>query len=374
MASYLNSFLMMKGVYRSKRRYQVQCCIRRRQLNKYFSFSVHGEEGARQLAEEWRTKMEVEKLVNEIVDKIEFDELYPVGKQFTRAEVKWIRLEEFPNYCVSEDGDVAKLYPYFRPLKPSIGRSGYSYTTPKNESGFLTRSIHRLVAKCFVENEFPSRNNVVHHVDENKENNAASNLKWVTTQENVRASLKNRKRPREPEIYTGDFPEEKWRDLELCSSNEVNKFPYLVSSLGRIRNKRRKLIRRQPNGTVPLSINGNQKHFKLSRVILHGFGREKPSKMAEADHIDSNPSNDLLTNLRWVRDRVGNMKNEATRRKMSLANSRNIEVEEIDSSETWIHSGINSLASKLHMSARTIRTYCDTGRSYKNFIFRSVNK
>ncbi len=43
-------------------------------------------------------------------------------------------------------------------------------------------SVHRLVAKAFVDNE--NNNPVVNHIDENKKNNVPSNLEWVTVSYN----------------------------------------------------------------------------------------------------------------------------------------------------------------------------------------------
>jgi hypothetical protein len=47
--------------------------------------------------------------------------------------------------------------------------------------------LHRLVAEHFVPN--PHDKKFVNHIDGNKENNHASNLEWVTHQENIRHSV-----------------------------------------------------------------------------------------------------------------------------------------------------------------------------------------
>lgn len=72
---------------------------------------------------------------------------------------------------------------------------------------------------------------------------------------------------------------------------------YWISSLGRIRGPRR--IRRprySPNGYDNANIRG-QEHM-VHRLVLEAFCG--PSMGRDCDHIDGNPRNNKLSNLRWL--------------------------------------------------------------------------
>lgn len=58
--------------------------------------------------------------------------------------------------------------------------------------------VSRLVAAAFCDNPDPIHANTVDHIDGNKENNTASNLRWMTLQENVREHFKHQKAQRHP--------------------------------------------------------------------------------------------------------------------------------------------------------------------------------
>lgn len=53
--------------------------------------------------------------------------------------------------------------------------------------------VHRLVALAFVKNENKDLFTVVNHIDENKENNASTNLEWCTQKMNCNHGNHNKK-------------------------------------------------------------------------------------------------------------------------------------------------------------------------------------
>lgn len=85
-------------------------------------------------------------------------------------------------YEVSNTGKIRSVYRYKRVLKPMISNSGYERVDLFKNKKRQQVSIHRIVAKVFCEN--PNGKPCVNHKDENRLNNNAENLEWVTHQEN----------------------------------------------------------------------------------------------------------------------------------------------------------------------------------------------
>ena len=104
-------------------------------------------------------------------------------------------IENYKGYFVSDDGKVycnlgrgnrdrnktTNLYE----IKPRLGKRGYCRIYARNSQDNKRRDlyIHRLVAKAFVPN--PENKPIVDHIDSNPTNNKASNLRWVSQEENL---------------------------------------------------------------------------------------------------------------------------------------------------------------------------------------------
>ncbi len=92
----------------------------------------------------------------------------------------------FENYSISSDGDVInnKTGRTLRKFKDS---NGYFQVKLYKDNKGISKSVHRIVAKHFVEKYDPTKD--VNHKDGNKENNLPENLEWITHKENVDHSI-----------------------------------------------------------------------------------------------------------------------------------------------------------------------------------------
>lgn len=61
---------------------------------------------------------------------------------------------------------------------------GYDYVTLSKDGVCRSEFVQRVVAITFVKNDDPEHKKEVNHIDENKKNNRADNLEWVTSSEN----------------------------------------------------------------------------------------------------------------------------------------------------------------------------------------------
>ena len=89
---------------------------------------------------------------------------------------------------VSDLGRVRSNLRDGRILKTQKDNKGYQrlrMTIRREKRSF---KLHRLVAQAFVPN--PENKPQVNHIDGNKDNNAASNLEWVTNRENAQHAIR----------------------------------------------------------------------------------------------------------------------------------------------------------------------------------------
>jgi hypothetical protein len=97
-----------------------------------------------------------------------------------------MNLKPFPlnyDYRISDEGHVYSInYKIF--LSPKINRFGYGEVGLMKEHKRTYYRINRLVLMTF--DRMPLDNEVAHHIDNNKDNNRLTNLKWISPIDNER--------------------------------------------------------------------------------------------------------------------------------------------------------------------------------------------
>ena len=103
----------------------------------------------------------------------------------------WRNISGCQDYQVSNMGRVKSLkFAKERILKPIKNRNGYLQVVLYKGKKIKTMYIHRLVCSAFVQND-SLFNTEINHIDENKENNCASNLEWCEHIHNINFGTRN---------------------------------------------------------------------------------------------------------------------------------------------------------------------------------------
>jgi hypothetical protein len=76
-----------------------------------------------------------------------------------------------------------------RVLTSQVNKNGYVYLRVSVNGLKVTIRPHRIIAQLWIPN--PENKREVNHVDGNKQNNAVSNLEWVTPSENQKHAIDN---------------------------------------------------------------------------------------------------------------------------------------------------------------------------------------
>lgn len=94
---------------------------------------------------------------------------------------QWKAIENWERYEVSDLGNIRNAKTG-RILKPVTRWDGRKYVDLHWNGKRMTASVHRVVAKAFIEN--PDNKAQVNHINGNPSDNRVENLEWVTNQEN----------------------------------------------------------------------------------------------------------------------------------------------------------------------------------------------
>lgn len=89
---------------------------------------------------------------------------------------EWVELDEFPDYAVSEEGDIYNMKTGVR-RKISMNQHGIPKIALYRRRALFTRSVAVLVAETFCERPSPRHDTPI-HLDGDRSNCRASNLMW----------------------------------------------------------------------------------------------------------------------------------------------------------------------------------------------------
>lgn len=154
--------------------------------------------------------------------------------------------------------------------------------------------VHTLVALAFL-GPRPSSNHTVDHIDRNRSNNVASNLRWATKDEQMENREFVHRRAKLP--MTERLPGEVFRKWSKFIS---------VSQFGRIKRKKSGayVIEKPMLNTADYAkISKNRKSYQFHRAVAYlwpDIVGVQPSEKHTVDHIDRDRSNNAASNLRWA--------------------------------------------------------------------------
>lgn len=104
--------------------------------------------------------------------------------------MKWKTIEEYPNYMVSDMGEVKSLkFGKERILKGIKDKDGYLIVNLFKEGKAKQYFIHRLVTLAFLPN--PNNLSEVNHISEIKTDNRVENLEWCNRKHNLNHGSRN---------------------------------------------------------------------------------------------------------------------------------------------------------------------------------------
>lgn len=124
----------------------------------------------------------------------------------------WKVIKEYPNYMVSNKGEIYSLY-FDKVMREKDNGHGYKAIILRNGKKYKNFYIHRLVALHFLEIE--KGKNIVNHKDGDKSNNNVENLEWCTQSYNNKHKYRVLKRP-VSRAYLGKFGKEHNRSKKIA--------------------------------------------------------------------------------------------------------------------------------------------------------------
>jgi len=165
---------------------------------------------------------------------------------------EWKSIKDFPEYVVSNIGNIKTNNPYIKSnkgkiLKQGETRAGYKIVQlSKRGQKKKTKMVSRLVAEAFIPN--PNNYPEVNHKDHDKSNNFYLNLEWCTASYNIKYAYYNGRMPYRggegcslSKLKDKDVLEIRklYKTKEYSQADLAEKFDVGVQAIGRIIRRQR---------------------------------------------------------------------------------------------------------------------------------------
>ena len=261
---------------------------------------------------------------------------------------EWKIINEFQKYEVSNLGNVRNLKT--KHILATNLKNGYLLASLQDSSSKTKRrSVHRLVALAFLENEHNKE--TVNHINGNKLDNKLENLEWATQKENVQHSIKTglskvRLCPITQTDLKGniirlfssikeiedEFKYDRSLIIRVCKGkgktaygfkwfytndpkpiiitdvegkSYMNYKNYIITRDGRIYSKlAKKFLKLVENNNqhlyVTFSKNGSKKNFYISNLVAKVY-ISNPNNYSAVLHKNGNKKDNRLENLEWIK-------------------------------------------------------------------------
>lgn len=266
---------------------------------------------------------------------------------------KWRTIKEFPDYIVSEDGEVYSKFSKKMMTKHIRGKYYMAKLRKNNKTYF--RLIHILVAKAFIKN--PKKLPKVDHIDNDRLNNHIKNLRWITQSGNMlsyhrnfrkyqtilqcdrsgnvikkwkntteiiechkdynRKTINNNIRGRSKSAYGYIWMYETHKEKKIIKLKEDEIFKnigifenndlsdYYVSDHGNIKNKRGMILASHKNdwGYMVIYLTNDhreRKPYRIHRLVAHAFISNSIKVNDKVNHLDEDKCNNFYKNLEWI--------------------------------------------------------------------------